>query len=80
MKEDKPENAFKARIGGRNPHDLTNRYRSDSRFKQMVDQLVCLMGMTDVQPYEVADAAFIAEIIHRERYAIPLRQIFEEDK
>lgn len=47
--------------------DLKERYREDSQFRAMVDMLEAFMYQNKVQPYEVRDAAFLAELIYRER-------------
>lgn len=52
--------------------DLKDRYRRDVQFHQMVDQLYHFMAQQKVQPYEVRDAAFIAELIYRERHITPI--------
>lgn len=59
--------------------DLKERYREDAQFKSMVDMLCAFMLQNKVQPYEVRDAAFIAEIMYREQVSIPLYRIHDEN-
>lgn len=57
---------------------LRDRYRNDWHFKAMTDQLLAFMVQQKVQPYEVRDAAFIAEMIYREMHVTPM--IMEADE
>jgi len=59
--------------------DLKERYRQDAQFKAMADMLCAYMLQNKVQPYEVRDAAFIAELMYREKVAVPLWRVHEED-
>ncbi len=52
--------------------DLKDRYQRDAQFHALVDQLYNFMATTRVQPYEVRDAAFVAELIYREKHITPL--------
>lgn len=52
--------------------DLKERYRRDAQFHAMVDHIYHFMAQQKVQPYEVRDAAFIAEMIYRERHITPM--------
>ncbi len=54
--------------------DLGQRYRQDYQFKAMADLFCTYMIQNKVQPYEVRDAAFIAELLYRERVSNPLYQ------
>ena len=54
------------------PTDLRHRYHEDAQFKALVDNFVAVMRQQQIQPYEVRDAAFIAELIYRESISYPL--------
>jgi len=52
--------------------DLKDRYRRYAQFHAMVDQLYHFIVTNKVQPYEVRDAAFIAELKYREMHITSL--------
>lgn len=66
------ENYEKDRWQSHGVVELRERYLRDAQFKAMVDQLTAFMIQNKVQPYEVRDAAFIAELRYRERVVMPL--------
>jgi hypothetical protein len=59
--------------------DLKERYRQDAQFRAMADLLFAHMLQNNTQPYEVRDAAFIAELMYREKVCVPLWRIYEDD-
>lgn len=50
---------------------LKERYRNHPEFRQMVDQLLYAFTTAQIHPYEVKDAAFLAELIYRETHVEP---------
>jgi len=56
---------------------LRDRYLNDPNFHAMADQLLNFMVHQRVQPYEVRDAAFIAELMYRERYVDSLIMVMD---
>lgn len=58
--------------------DLKDRYRNDSHFRAIVTQLTAFMTQQKVQPYEVRDAAFIAEMLYREMHVTPMIMAADE--
>lgn len=59
---------------------LKDRYMDDPHFHALVQQFLSFMMTMEVQPYEVRDAAFMAEILYREQMAVPIYKIFEKNK
>lgn len=51
---------------------LFERYRNDIQFRSMVQQFLNFMITQKVQPYEVRDAAFVAETLYREQFVKPV--------
>lgn len=59
---------------------LRDRYRNNDSFRAMTDQLLSFMVQQRVQPYEVRDAAFIAELMYRERYVDSLIMVMDRTR
>lgn len=57
---------------GRSMHELTNRYENDPAFKAMVEQFYAFMCQAELTPYEVRDAALVAEYKFHQTHASPL--------
>jgi hypothetical protein len=55
-----------------NIYELKRRYMDDPLFNRLVQQMMALMETVNVRPYEVRDAAFLAELIYREKHIEPL--------
>lgn len=51
---------------------LRDRYLNDPRFHALVTQFLVCMEQNKILPYEVKDAAFVAELIYHDRNVRPM--------
>lgn len=60
--------------------EIFERYRQDVHFRSIVQKLLHFMTSVDIQPYEVRDAAFVAETIYREQHIKPIAHHYQPIK
>lgn len=61
------------------PRQVRDRYVEDISFNKLVQYMLIFMEENKIQPYEVKDAAFMAELLYRERNLRPVHVVFNED-
>jgi len=54
---------------------ITDRYRNDPEFHNLVEVMIHHMTAYKIQPYVVRDAAFMAELIFRQTHIQPLMYV-----